>query len=55
MMEMAFGFLLKITNLHRDDGDGFWVSLQDDKSMQREMIEMGFGFLLKLTNLCRER
>jgi hypothetical protein len=55
MMEMAFGFLFKMTNLcrerwwrwvlgffsswqicaERDDGDGFWVSLQDDKSVQR--------------------
>jgi hypothetical protein len=39
----------------RDDGDGFWDSSQDNKSVQREMMEMGFGILLKTTNLCRER
>jgi hypothetical protein len=67
----SFGFLLKITNLCRDDGDGFRVSLQDDKicverdnrdgssqdnkSVQREMMEMAFEFVFKMTNLCRER
>jgi hypothetical protein len=33
----------------------FRDSLQDDKSVQREMMEMAFEFLFKMMNLCRER
>jgi hypothetical protein len=36
----------------RDDGDGFWVSSQDNKSVEREMMQMAAGYLFEMINLC---